>query len=444
MMNFEIPAVSKALILTALAGVGTCLLCAAFYPQSIAYIKKIEPTQPERVAQDAEITADSKSKLRVSQAPFQFNLLTMMLLQLVLDTLIEEICFGLSLTKFFSHENAPELFVIYAHDQEQYGTANARVVRSIIKYLELIGSKTRSDRLPVFAADINLRPRDDILVNQFCLLPRRIAVNPVDKVLLCYSEVLRSYCVDSNSRKYVEDIKKAVVSALRRFQTDHTGHVTLSDERVLTIQDAVRAVVSRSVKAKWFHHVLTEIALLDLRTSLEENPLSIVPVDLNPTDTILEDLTFLVPTQHYHVRPPNVMAQIDASQRTHVLFFNLLERIYAGGQLPSIVVWLRQLYESGIQKFPSTKLLSAIEFKQQLRYEIIEELKRAVTVPLNIPWSPRAPLEIGEQEWAVRLEPIEPVPWPPYIIPPNLLGQPTTRQKGILMLTISYVISIFF
>ncbi|KAK7946072.1 uncharacterized protein PG986_010393 [Apiospora aurea] len=133
-------------------------------------------------------------------------------LSAVMEVLMNEICSALSRKEiYFEGPQAPSFFMIYAHDNPNYSRADDRIVKRFISYLRTIGSKAQSDRNPVIRQSPNSSSAasHDILANQFCLLPRKFAENSVDKVLLCYSEVLHAYCRDPKGKEYVERVVKA-------------------------------------------------------------------------------------------------------------------------------------------------------------------------------------------------------------------------------------------
>ncbi|KAJ5648788.1 hypothetical protein N7490_005160 [Penicillium lividum] len=308
------------------------------------------------------------------------------------------------------------------------------MVRDIINYLEIINSKARSDRAPVLHTDErNSDARHDILDNQFCLLPGGLSSNTVDKVVLFYSEVLKSYCTGSEGRKYVKKVKKAGIQELRKLQVGGNSTISLNKQRIEAIQAAVRVVVNNHIKIPWFHHVLTEIGLIDLRISVCKNPLTIIPVDLHSIETVLEDFDFLRPTQHYIIPPPTSKIKFGTSESTHRMFFNLLERLYQG--LPPMIAGMRKYYDSGLRDLENN-LTEPTVFRREIRYELTEEIRRlGVAGPESIAKAFRSGLEDGDQTLdisAVMAEPEVPIPSPPDSIPKDLLRRPTIQQKELL------------
>ena len=339
---------------------------------------------------------------------------------LVLDILIDVICTGFSLTHFFQHQDAPRLFVVYAHDNIAYGKAHSGVVHDIIKLMEKIRSRTRSDKKPVLHSDgRKLAVVDDILTDQFCLLPHRIAIDPVDKVLLFYSEVLQAYYMNPPAREFVDKIKEAGSREIEKLRDAEAGNtVRLSKERIEDIHNAIRAVVDEHTSKPEFHHVLTEIALVELRTWADDNPLSIVPVALNSTSTTLADLTFLKRTQHCHTLPSEETARYHPSELTHRLFFKLLGRIY--GRPPDAILWLQKLYYTGVEKLYEHETIPLIEFERQLKSDVFTELERAPSLTsTDTPWSHKS-------RYSPRRSPAN----PPKRVPEDILAK--REQLGTL------------
>lgn len=347
---------------------------------------------------------------------------------------MEGICSGIGIADTF-HHNATSLFVVYAHDTE-LESADSRVVREIIKYLKLSGTLARSDRVPVlphYSEDPESEARDDILVNQFCLLPEKIAINPVKKVLLCYSNPLHKYFVDADGNAYIKQVKDAALSEMEKLREGASSTITLNSQGIQGIQKAIRDVVNKYTRKPWFHHVLTEIALVELRVILSDRPCEIIPVDLQSTDMILKDLSFLNPTQHYVVPPPMVVVKFDDSERTHRLFFLLLERIH--GQLSPVIIWLKEIYDRGVEKLHDNRNQADVVFRNLLNLEIMEELRRAQSGGLRgTSRSDRPQPETGEQTWDIpffKHVPAKPVKVPADRIPADLLGPSSSKQRGM-------------
>lgn len=214
-----------------------------------------------------------------------------------LDALFDKILEQFRQSDFFSSPDQPVIFPVYAHDNPIVGTSYAWCVIHIIKWLEAAGCRAISDRnplLPYSAQGDDSAATRNILSNQFCLLPRRVGQRQVanerthaDKALVFCSEVLRQYCIDASAREYVETIEDVYKECQGR-PRDH-----LEQQLQLTVEEKARN------GSAWFHHVLTEIALLKLRKNLDCRDHGIIPVALDgelpdylpffgPTDLVLK------------------------------------------------------------------------------------------------------------------------------------------------------------
>ncbi|KAG9673030.1 hypothetical protein KCU99_g7589, partial [Aureobasidium melanogenum] len=203
-------------------------------------------------------------------------------LKMMLETLFDEVCFGLSLSRFFDSHETPSFFVIYTHENPAPGKADSRIVHKLIEYLEKISSKCRSDRGPTLRSDyLGSKARDDILENQFCLLPEDVSDTSVDKVLLFYSEALKDYCAVPEGRKYMKTLESIGLQGLKELQRNVHDESVMSSATAQSVKASIRAVVETHTEESWFHHVLTEIGLVHLRTTWDNDPYPVIPVDLH-------------------------------------------------------------------------------------------------------------------------------------------------------------------
>ncbi|KAI0138000.1 hypothetical protein F4776DRAFT_670644 [Hypoxylon sp. NC0597] len=116
----------------------------------------------------------------------------------------------------------------------------------------------------------------NILDNQFCLLPARDnsdeigTINSVEKVIVCGSELLKRYYENTLTVSYVDAI-----------ETSYTeGQTESADPQVL--QQNVRGVVESNCCHDTFHHVLIELAFLELRRAQSpDSNRGIIPVALD-------------------------------------------------------------------------------------------------------------------------------------------------------------------
>ena len=290
----------------------------------------------------------------------------------MLEILFEEVCFGFGMSGFFDSLDAPSLFVIYAHNNPTLGKADSRMVRRLIQSLGEIKSKCRSDRNATLSSDgLESRARDDILENQFCILPKSVSDTSVDKIVVFYSEVLQVYCTNEEGRRYIDKLKTLDLHTPK--ESEYGLHNTVFSETSRSTQGKIRAVVEGHLRQPWFHHVLTEIGLVSLRTAWGQDPYSIVAVDLHGIETILDDLEFLGRTQHYMSLQPLDAVSINESERHHHLFFSLIERIY--NELPIIVTLIRKHYRVGLKSLKEGRVQSRDMFKMVVRFEITEDIK---------------------------------------------------------------------
>ncbi|KAG9664203.1 hypothetical protein KCU95_g18888, partial [Aureobasidium melanogenum] len=300
-------------------------------------------------------------------------------LKKMLDTLFEEVCLGLKRTEFFESHDAPSFFVVYAHDNSKLPNlprADSRMVNDLIKYLKKISSKCRSDRSAELESDHpESRAKENLLENQFCLLPKEISETSVDKVLLFYSEVLQNYCAAAQGRKYVEALKTVGLQGLKELQRDLGDKSVVDSATAQFVKASIRAVVETHTRKSGFHHVLTEIGLISLRIAWTSNPYTVVAIDLHDTGTISDHLEFFGRTQHYVRLSPHDSVVIDQIERCHRLFFVLLERIYE--YLPTIVGLVQQQYQEGFTRLQQSSSLSLLEFQMTVRWEITEEFRKS-------------------------------------------------------------------
>ncbi|GAW14635.1 hypothetical protein ANO14919_040380 [Xylariales sp. No.14919] len=170
----------------------------------------------------------------------------------------------------FNDPKTPVTFVVYAHDNENaVGKAEDGVVRLLIKWLKAIRARAISDKSPLLLATqyTGSNPAGDILDNQFRLLPSD-GSDRVGKVILCGSEVLQQYLKDSSASGYIESIRN-----------QYQARVGLRE-----FQDNVRKLVQKHWKDPWFHHILTELAFLQIRKDAYPGNHGIIPIVLTGDD----------------------------------------------------------------------------------------------------------------------------------------------------------------
>ncbi|UUM21030.1 NACHT domain-containing protein [Mycoavidus sp. SF9855] len=234
----------------------------------------------------------------------------------------------------------PSLFLVYAHDNAAHGEAKASTSKYLINNLSKIrGVTLYSDQTPVGQAyansDENLKEDgklEDILTNQLCLLPHQLRadVKPVDKVIVCCSDVLGSYLKGQSYKEFCDELKVA-------YEKDREAYRQDSNQKGTT---ALREVVKKfSEEEKYmadFHHVLTEMAFLEIRAKYREGQHGIIPVSLtaNSYDYCLKD--FIRSTTVRMEDPLRFDWQVQKgeevylNQGSHGVLFKVIERLLAG------------------------------------------------------------------------------------------------------------------
>ncbi|KAI1746361.1 hypothetical protein F4680DRAFT_401207 [Xylaria scruposa] len=201
----------------------------------------------------------------------------------------------------FNGLSTPVIFVVYAHNNE-VGESKADVVHLLIKWLKTIRARAISDKLPLLSSIeyTDSVPAGNILDNQFRLIPAR-GSDHVQKVILCGSEVLQHYWADPFTENYVRSIRGLYQEdGLRQFQ------------------DNVRERVQKDSGKPGFHHILTELAFLQIRKDADRTHHGIIPVVLTGDDV-----------RHYlpFIEASDVFLK-NQEHDPRKMFFKLLERIF--------------------------------------------------------------------------------------------------------------------
>ncbi len=235
--------------------------------------------------------------------------------------------------------NKPSLFLVYAHDNPSYGKAEAAISRYLIDKLSQIQVKLYSDQTPMgqpssravedWKEDGKL---EDILTSQLCLLPTRLRndVEPVGKVVVCCSEVLGSYLEWKDYKKFHEELREAYNKDLAAYSKDGEQKDAL----------AIRQVVNKFSRGEeykaGFHHVLTEMAFLQIRAEQLTEQHGIIPVSLTPKSSKQCLGGFIAPTT---VRMEGICRfeeqakvgrEVYLNQGEHLVLFKLIERLLVG------------------------------------------------------------------------------------------------------------------
>ncbi len=234
----------------------------------------------------------------------------------------------------------PSLFLVYAHDNDAHGEAKASTSKYLINHLSKIrGVTLYSDQTPIGQAysstNENLKEDsklEDILTNQFCLLPAQVRadVKPVDKVIVCCSDVLGSYLKGQSYKAFCDELKKA-------YDTDREAYVKDNQQKgTPALREVVRKFSQEEKYMADFHHVLTEMAFLEIRAAHLKGQHGIIPVSLTPNsyDYCLKD--FIDSTTVRMEDPLRFDLQVKKgeevylNQGSHGVLFKVIERLLAG------------------------------------------------------------------------------------------------------------------
>lgn len=287
----------------------------------------------------------------------------------MLTTLFERILETFADTDEFIKEESPTFFLVYAHENASAGKANAALARNLIRWLTVLRSKVLSDRSTSLGpwwtrGDGNFHR--DILWNQFCLLPESGKagsvhnISSVDKVILCCSEVLQSYHEDSRMKEYTE--------AIKNFYRDPNRDITNTDE----VKKGIEGIVKEYCGKEGFHHVLTELAFLEIRCIQQEKQHGIVPVVLDDDSiTIPGFLDIGVPLRLKPQKPSQSM--IHECEVLHRLLFNLLGQLYQNRTVS--IEEFKECYRKLVEKL---SLQSSVPSLEEFEISISAEIKLAV------------------------------------------------------------------
>jgi hypothetical protein len=276
-------------------------------------------------------------------------------------------------TDWFSNESSPTIFLVYAHESS-LGNANATWAVNLIKWLTMVRSKTFSDKSLVPGSWATREEKDfasvhDILSNQFCLLPASSRVDKgkqvtrVNKVIVCCSEVLQGYSKDARMDGYNRAIKEFYSDAEEKHQDAES------------IETGIQELVAKFCKQEGFHHVITELAFLDIRSSRENKSHDIIPVKFDDSD--ITYLRCLDKTQTVWLKVKDNRLTLHPCQVLHKVFFKLLRRVYEGEE-QSIKEW-EKFYDECVQNLSRDILPSPEDFIrtiQQKEIIILDRLKR--------------------------------------------------------------------
>ncbi len=271
-------------------------------------------------------------------------------------------------------QSSPSLFLVYAHNNNRLGKADAEASQRVIQWLSNLRSNLYSDRsagghqaLPFSVTLEDKAKANDILSSQLCLLPNHSGT--VDHVVLCGSELLGRYMASPYYQGFYEAIQRAYQETAKR--TDDFTQV----------EAAVRKVVDANLNEKEFHHVLTELAFLQIRYEYQKGEHWIIPLLLNSTAKqclpkfILDSTTIRIEDSIW--RTPNLWnkKQTYQDEGLHVGFFKLLKRLLVK-QERYIALVEEKIYQACLQKLreDSTHALTAETFSLFLNQSCVMAL----------------------------------------------------------------------
>ena len=171
------------------------------------------------------------------------------------------------------YEKSPKFFVIYAHENQNYPEheAHSTLVKDFITWFKKLQLDVDSDRSPHGLApgrDKELEGASvDIIKNQLCLLPEQLQERSATYVLIFGSNLLEKYMIDEE-KEMVIDGKSYITALVEACEAWAQEQYQKSDGPIDTsiIVDKITGIQSKYSKKKdYFHHVLTEVALVDIR-----------------------------------------------------------------------------------------------------------------------------------------------------------------------------------
>ncbi len=239
----------------------------------------------------------------------------------LINSLFEEV---LSRLAYLKVPNKPSSFLVYAHNNPFFGEARAEDAKYFIEKLSSIGVTLYSDQTPMGPTYLSLPETlkddgrlEDILTSQLSLLPAKLKddVSPVDKVIVCCSEVLANYLTWPHYPAFYQALRDA-------YQQD------VKQQSTVAIRYVIRQFSEKKPYCSGFHHVLTEIAFLQIRAEVRPEKHGIIPVSLTRNSSKL-CLADFIPTTTVRIEDINRLQnqEIYANQARHGVLLKLIERL---------------------------------------------------------------------------------------------------------------------
>ncbi len=270
--------------------------------------------------------------------------------------------------------NKPSMFLVYAHDNPAHGKAEASTSKYLIDKLSQIQVILYSDQTPMGQpySSVSGYPKkdgrlEDILTNQLCLLPHPLSgdVKRVDKVVVCCSEVLGSYLKWPHFEDFYQTLQKAYLEGREIYLRDGDSTGTSA------IREAIE-IFSQDEKYKaGFHHVLTEIAFLQIRAEELRDKHGIIPVSLtrNSYDGCLSNFVSATTVRLEDIPRFETQAgagrEVYPNQGRHWVLFKLIERLLADSDEAQMFLnkfW--QGYSDCISRLQNNSMLDGLEFSK--------------------------------------------------------------------------------
>ncbi|RDW70378.1 hypothetical protein BP5796_08775 [Coleophoma crateriformis] len=213
------------------------------------------------------------------------------------------------------------MFLVYAHEnRDSQKKASQETAKQFIRWFNYVGTNLQSDQLPkgsdkgaYFCQPVDDEAESDIFKNQMCLLPPHIYSLSAKKVILCGSELLAEYLNSEFYVSYREDIKSVF---------DNTEASTED------LKAKLHELVEANCRKPGFHHVWTEVALLEAQKLLHQRAqkpcAEIIPLILNG------NLREVLPPELLQSTTVVIKLEEDTQADHHKHFFKLLSRTFSG------------------------------------------------------------------------------------------------------------------
>ncbi len=322
---------------------------------------------------------------------------------------------ALSTLRSLAVPNKPSLFLVYAHDNPAHAEkAEANISSYLINELSQIRANLYSDQTPMGKPYLS-SPEDlkkdgkleDILTSQLCLLPDQLRddVKPVDKVVVCCSELLGRYLRWPHYEKFYQQIQEAYFKDREAYRKND-AHAGTS-----AIRQVVRQFSQEEAYKADFHHVLTEMAFLQIRAEHSEAQHGIIPISLT-INSYQQCLAHFIPATT--VRMEDILRfevqaksgiEVYPNQSRHLLLFKLIERLLVGSN--EAQTFLGKFWH-GYNDCIKSSALGTLEFANLLDgifADIDRELRNQLV--LNVQEQQRKELESKKEPLAILGENIK-------------------------------------